>query len=162
MRRILFIYQTRDRHFDEIRVAHVLSAIRKRAPHRFGHKVITLRGSGIHFLEIVALQNVEHLEQHRASGRWWRHRNDFVATIVAAQCFALFRDIAAHIFQGDQPPMTFQIVNDHPRRLTLIEFVWPALLQTREGRREIGLHKQIAFVIELAVVEIDPFRLRVL
>src|SRR5437588_301822 len=55
--------------------------------------------------------------------------------------------------------MTFHIINDQTCSSSFVEFVWPALLQTREGRGEIRLHEQITFLVELAVVEIDALGL---
>ena len=68
------------------------------------------------------------------------------------QSLALFRNIAAHIFHCEQAVVSFEIVHYQARGLAFIEFIWPMLLQTRERRREIGLHERFAFVVELAVI----------
>src|SRR5437588_8088181 len=85
-----------------------------------------------------------------------------MAAIVTPQSSTFLCDVAVHVFHGDQAIVAHYVFNDQSSGLAFIKFVRSALLQTREGGGEVRLTKEVAFVIELAAVEIDALRLRIL
>src|SRR3989442_9792596 len=85
-----------------------------------------------------------------------------MAAIVTPQRLTLFCDVAVHVFHRDQAIVALHVIDDQSSGLSFIEFVRSALLQAGKGRGEVRLTKDVAFVIELAAVDIDALRLGIL
>src|SRR5467141_2922892 len=85
-----------------------------------------------------------------------------MAAIVTPQSSAFLCDVAVHVFHSDQAIVALHVIRDQSRGLAFIKFVRSALLQTREGGGEVRLTKDVAFIIELAAVEIDALRFGIL
>ena len=94
----LFDGQARERHLDDVGVAEEPGAVRVSALHRFGHQEQRLRIALVR--EIVAFEDVEHLDQHDAARGGRRHRDDVVAAIGAAHGRAFDRAIILEIVGG--------------------------------------------------------------
>src|SRR5437867_11764481 len=85
-----------------------------------------------------------------------------MAAIVTPQRLTLFCEVALHVFHRDQAIVALDVIDDQSSGLSFIEFVRSALLQAGKGGGEVRLTKNVAFVIELAAVEIDALRLGIL
>ena len=88
--------------------------------------------------EVVALEDVEHLDQRDAAGARRRHRDDLVAAIRAADRRALLRLVLREILLGDQPAVAPHLRGDQSRGLARVEAVAALVADARERTREIG------------------------
>ena len=73
----------------EIGIAEVVRAIRVGALHRLGHQVDRVSGPTAHLRDVVALEDVEHLDDRDAAGADRRHGDHFVAAVGALDRHAL-------------------------------------------------------------------------
>ena len=94
--------------------------------------------------QIVAFQNIEHLDQHDAAGRRRRHRDDVIAAISAAHRRALDGAIIFEIVGGHDAAGSLHRRGDLLRDVAVIECLRSALRDGRERGGEIGLHEAIA------------------
>ena len=80
---IFFRDKTLHRHRDEIRIAQIFAAVGIGEFRGFGEKMERFSRIMTSRLEVEAFEQVENLDQMHASRRWRRHRDDFMATVLA-------------------------------------------------------------------------------
>ena len=147
--RVRLIDQTRNRNFHEIRIAHVLRAIGERASHGLGHQVITIGRACFELLQVEAFEDVEHLDQHGATRRRRRHRDNLVTTIVTTHGRALLCDVTTQVFHRHQAVVAFHVGNDQAGRLAFVKLIWTNALETLESRGKLRLTEELALFVEL-------------
>ena len=96
--RVVRRQQLPQRHLHEIRITKVFVAIAEGAAHRFDDVVVALRG--VHLVQIVATENIEHLADRHAAGRGRRRRDHAPVAVVDDNRFA-FLDLIARKILGD-------------------------------------------------------------
>src|ERR1041385_6705039 len=67
-----------------------------------------------------------------------------------------------HVRSGNQTLMSLHVFNNKFGSLSFVEFVWSQPLKTSKSGSEIGLAKNIALVVILASVQINPLRFCIL
>ena len=136
--------QTHDRDLDEIGIAEIPRAIEVGAAHRFDLQVQGRRGQQPLRLEVVRLEDVQHLDQRHAAGADRRHRDDLVAAIEAAQRRALPGLVLRQILSRDQAAVRFHVVGDAIRDPAFVEDVGAVRGDRAERLAEIGEHHPVA------------------
>ena len=146
-------HQPVDRHvLVEVGIAEELRAIGVGALHRLGHQV-DLRGRGEpHRLEVVALEDVQHLDQADAAGRGRRHRDHLVAAVGALDRRAPDRGVVLEILARDQAAVREHFLLEQQRRLAFVEAGRPLRGDAVERAREIGLLQRLARFVRHAVL----------
>ena len=134
--------EARERHIDDVGVAEEPGAVRVGALHRFGHQEQRLRIALVR--EIVAFEDVEHLDQHDAAGGGRRHRDDVVAAIGAAHGRTFDRAIILEIVGGHDAAGGLHRIRDLFRDRPGVERPRPGLGDCFEGVGEIRLHQPLA------------------
>jgi len=112
----------------KIRVAHVFSSICESTSHCFRHQVISIARVSINILQIVAFEDIQHLNQYRTARGWRRHRNDFISSIRSTQRRAFFRHITSEILESHEAVVTLHVFDDQTSCLAFIEFIWTTTL----------------------------------
>ncbi len=108
--------------------------------------------------EIVALQNVEHLDQRHAAGGGRRHGDDIVAAIAAAHRRALDRAVILQIVRRHDAAGAAHRGRDLRGGTAFVEGARPAVGDRLQGVGEIELQQPVAFMQRLAAVEEDAGR----
>ena len=145
------------RHFHEIRIAKENRAVGIGALHRLDQVVQRLRVAP-DLAEIVALQNVEHLDQADAAGGGRRHGDDVVAAVCAAYHPALDGLVGGEIPRGHDAAGLLHSFGDLPRDAAAVESPWPACGDGAQCFGEITLDEPVAFIERFAVLEEDRGR----
>jgi hypothetical protein len=160
---VLLRDQPRDRHvLVEIRIAEVARAVRIGALHRLGHQVHGVRGGEAHRREIVAFEQVQHLDQHDAARARRRHRDHLVAAVGAANRRPFLCRVVLQIFARDQAAVGQHLLFEQHRRLALVEAGRPFGRNPLERPCEIGLFQRLACFVRRAVLRELCDRRRVL
>ena len=108
--------------------------------------------------EIVALQDVEHLDQRHAAGGRRRHGDDVVAAIAAAQRRALDRAIILQIVRRHDAAGAAHRGGDLLGDAALVEGARAVVGDGLQRVGEIELQQPVAFVQRLAAVEEEACR----
>ena len=111
-----------------------------RAAHRLGEYMQIGSGIVAHSAEVIALENVQHLNQRHAARAGRRHADDFVAAVSAAHRFTLDRLIPLKIFFGNNAAIRFHVVGESFGILALVESIATVLLNQLERVRQVFLH----------------------
>src|SRR5437762_10247224 len=87
--------------------------------------------------QIVALENVEHLDERDAARAGRRHRDDLVAAIRAFHGRAADRIVILQILARDEAAVREHLLLQRLRRLALVETGWPLRGDPLERSREL-------------------------
>ena len=149
LRGVALRHQPRQRRAHHRRIAEIGGAVGIGAPHRLDHQV---QPRGVVLLvELVAFEDVEHLDQHDAARRRRRHRDDLVAAIAAAHRPAHMRAIVLEVVRGHDAAGGLHRGGELLGDRTLVECARPALRDRFQRVGEVALHQQVAGAERIAV-----------
>ena len=115
------------------------------------------RGAVAERAQVVAVEDVEHLDEGDAAGGRRRRADDGVAAIRAGDGLALFGGVAGHVFGGDEAAALLDGVGDLFGHGAVVEVVGvTGDVAQRVG--EFGLLECFAGLVEIAVALEDVLR----
>jgi len=132
----------------EIRIAEVLRARVERDAHRLCQKVNRGCIAPVHGSEVIAFQDIQHLNHRRPAGTRRRHAYDFISTIRAADRRTDLGLVPGEVLQRDKSAMRAKVVNQLFRDLTAIKSPRPLIVDQLQCMREVSLSQRLAgFVV---------------
>ena len=141
-----------DRHgLIERRVAQILRPGGVGTPHRLDDEMRRRRRPGPGGGQVVALQDVEHLDEGRAPGANRRHRDDGVAAIGAGNRRPAHGAVGGKILTRDQTAVRRHLPLDELGGLALVEPGRALLGDAHQRSREVRLAERLPRLIRLAV-----------
>src|SRR5215468_1376797 len=99
---IFLVEKLGNRNRGEVRITQELRAVEEGAPEALDGKVDRFGRTALHLGEIVALENIQQLDQDDATGGRWRRADDFKSAIASAHGLPLFDFIVGQIVYRDQ------------------------------------------------------------
>ena len=141
--RVLLVGQRPGRDVDESRIRDVYLSIGDRPRHRFDQQARPFRARPAVSLQVVALEEVEHLEQRQSAGGR-TCGGDSQAAITSPEWLGHIDPVAGEVFPGDEPAVGFKIGGYGFGNLALVEGVRSVLRQTLQSARVISLDELLA------------------
>ena len=155
---VSLVDELRNRDLGEIGIAEKLGAIEKCALERLGRQMNAL-GRAVALLgQIVAFQNVEHLDQSDSARRRRRRADDLVSAIGAANRLALFDLILRQIVGGNQASALLDGRRQLARQRAMVEIV-RIVGDALQRLRQLRLLENVAWLVVVAVALEDAMRL---
>ena len=133
-----------------VRVAQVAGPFGEAAAHRLGHHMHGGGGSEAFGCQVIALEDVERLDQHDTAGTRWGHGKDLDPAIRATDGIAPLRLIGFQILAGDQAAVGQHLAFESLRHLALVEATRSPGGDPTQRAREVGLPQHVARLIRLA------------
>ena len=123
----------------EIGVSEVVRAIGVRASHGLRHTVEVARGAEPVSGNVVAFEDVQHLDEHDPAARRGRHRDDLDPAIRTSDRSSLLGAKRFQVLFGDQTTVFCHLLRDESRSLAFVETSQSLLGNAHERFAEIGL-----------------------
>ena len=124
----------------EVGIAQVGVPVGVRAAHRLGLEVHE-RGAAERRQRRVALHHVEDLRERHAAARGWGHGVDDVAAIRDLDRGTPLGAVPRQVLFRDEPAAPLHLPHDQVGDPAAVEHLRPAVRDSRQGAREIGLHQ---------------------
>ena len=154
--------QLRDRHVrHEVGVAQIARAVGERASGGLDDEVGARRRAESHRLQVVALEDVQLLEQADAARADRRHRDDVVAAIGAGERRALLRLIGLQVRPRDEAAVCRHVLLDEGGRLAFVESGRALVGDALQRPGQVGLLQDLARLVGRAVLRELRHRRRV-
>ncbi len=112
----------------------------------------------IAFAKIVALKNIQGLDQHDTAGGRRRRADDFVSAIGAANGLALLHFVVRQILGGNQAATFLHCRGKFARQCAVVEIVG-FLGDALERAGEVGLAENLSRLVVVAIALEDAARL---
>ena len=119
-------------------------AVRIGAPHGLRHHVHVRRRPEAVPGDVVALEDVQHLDHRGPAGTRRRHREDLVAAVFAPDRLPDHRPVVLQVLEGDESAVRRHLGSQELRGLALVEPGRPVLQDPVEAGRQVGLAEDLA------------------
>jgi hypothetical protein len=146
------------RRLHEIRICVIFGEVFVRKPLGLDHHMERVCRSRPHGLEIITLQDLQHLKR-RGPLAVRRQLVDVIAAILHRDRLDPFALVRGEIGQPQIAPNPAEIRIHRARELTLVESIAPALRQSLVRAREIGVLEHLTLDGRRPVHEIGPLRI---
>ena len=131
----------------EVGIAEVERAVRIGPPHRLRHQVHVRRRAEAVPGEVVALKDVQHLDERRASRTRRGHRKDLVAAVFAPDGLAHHGAVVLQVLEGDEPAVRGHLGGQELRGLALVKPRRAVLQDPVEAVGQVGLAEDLAGLV---------------